>query len=98
MALFSYPHPVALRREIGYIGYLECASADGALCRQRPGGLLVLRQQKDLTIMGLRPRTTHVMKLKARKCGKCGGKINSQQVRCRRCHATQVRPVKTGNS
>jgi ribosomal protein L40E len=48
--------------------------------------------------MGIRPRTGHVMKLKARRCPKCGGKINSQQTRCKRCHETQRRPKKAKKS
>ncbi len=45
--------------------------------------------------MGIRPRTDHVMKLKSRRCPKCGGKINSQQTRCKRCHETQ-QPAEEG--
>jgi hypothetical protein len=44
--------------------------------------------------MGTRPRTNHVLKLKSRRCPKCGGKINSQQTRCKRCHESQQRPKK----
>jgi hypothetical protein len=44
--------------------------------------------------MGIRPRTEHVMNVKSRRCPKCGGKINSQQVRCKRCHEPQGRPKK----
>ncbi len=44
--------------------------------------------------MGIRPRTGHVMNLKSRRCPKCGGKINSQQIRCKRCHEAQSRPKK----
>lgn len=44
--------------------------------------------------MGLRPRTKHVKNLKSLRCSKCGGKINNQQVRCRRCHGVQQRPMK----
>jgi ribosomal protein L40E len=52
----------------------------------------------ETTVMGIRPRTDHVMKLKSRRCPKCGGAINSQKTRCKRCHATQTRPKKTKNS
>ena len=31
--------------------------------------------------MGIRPRTDHAMKVKSRRCPKCGGKINSQKTR-----------------
>ena len=44
--------------------------------------------------MGIRPRTKFVMKLKERRCPRCGGKINRQQTRCRRCHTAQQRPKK----
>jgi hypothetical protein len=37
--------------------------------------------------MGLRPRTPFVHKVKARRCPKCGCKLNSQRKRCTRCHA-----------
>jgi hypothetical protein len=49
-------------------------------------------------VMGIRPRTDHVMKLKNRRCPKCGGAINSQKTRCKRCHEAQPRPKKTKNS
>ena len=39
--------------------------------------------------MQSRPRTKFVLKLKARRCPKCGGKINSQVTRCKRCHEVQ---------
>jgi ribosomal protein L40E len=32
------------------------------------------------------------MELKGRRCPRCGGKINNQQVRCKRCHTAQSRP------
>jgi hypothetical protein len=48
--------------------------------------------------MGIRPRTGHVMKLKNRRCPKCGCAINSQKTRCKRCHEKQGRPKKTKNS
>jgi hypothetical protein len=51
-----------------------------------------------MPVMGIRPRTTHVMKLKNRRCPKCGGAINSQKTRCKRCHEAQPRPKKTKNS
>jgi ribosomal protein L40E len=44
--------------------------------------------------MGIRSRTRFVQQLKARRCPKCGGRINSQQVRCKRCHQQQQRPKK----
>ena len=44
--------------------------------------------------MGKRPRTDFVLQLKARRCPKCGAKLNTQVMRCRKCHATQVRPKK----
>ncbi|MEN6366467.1 MAG: hypothetical protein ABFC88_06610 [Thermoguttaceae bacterium] len=44
--------------------------------------------------MGTRPRTSFVMKLKRRRCPKCGGQINSQRTRCKRCHELQGRPKK----
>jgi hypothetical protein len=39
-----------------------------------------------------------VMKLKSRRCPKCGGAINSQKIRCKRCHEPQQRPKKVKNS
>ena len=44
--------------------------------------------------MGKRPRTSFTTKLKERVCPKCGCKINSQRVRCKRCHLPQSRPKK----
>jgi uncharacterized OB-fold protein len=44
--------------------------------------------------MRSRPRTSFVKKLKARRCHKCGGKLNPQKVRCSRCHAQLSRPKK----
>jgi len=44
--------------------------------------------------MGIRPKTSFTRKLKERRCPKCGSKINSQRVRCKRCHTAQGRPVK----
>ena len=44
--------------------------------------------------MGIRPRTGFVMQTKARRCPKCGAKLNSQRVRCTRCHAAQTKPKK----
>ncbi len=46
----------------------------------------------------VRPRTRFVMKLKNRCCPKCGAKLHPQKTRCKRCHATQKRPVKKGAS
>jgi len=44
--------------------------------------------------MRTRPHSKFVQQLKARRCGKCGGKLNNQVRRCKRCHATQGRPKK----
>jgi len=44
--------------------------------------------------MGIRPRTAFVHKLKARRCSKCGAKLNNQRTRCRRCHAAAAKPKK----
>ncbi|MGD0896933.1 MAG: hypothetical protein ABR915_03795 [Thermoguttaceae bacterium] len=44
--------------------------------------------------MRTRPRTQFVMKVKSRRCPKCGGKINSLVTRCKRCHEVQKRPKK----
>jgi uncharacterized OB-fold protein len=35
--------------------------------------------------MTLRPRTRRTMKIKARRCPKCGAKVNNQRKRCKRC-------------
>jgi predicted amidophosphoribosyltransferase len=32
-----------------------------------------------------RPRTKLKLKRKARRCPKCGAKLNNQQIRCKRC-------------
>jgi predicted RNA-binding Zn-ribbon protein involved in translation (DUF1610 family) len=42
--------------------------------------------------MGTRPRTAFVMKLKARRCPKCGAALNEQIKRCKRCAALTPRP------
>ncbi|MDD4267886.1 MAG: hypothetical protein PHO07_06140 [Pirellulales bacterium] len=44
--------------------------------------------------MGLRERTKFVKRLKARRCPKCGAKLNRRQVRCHRCSEPQRRPRK----
>jgi len=44
--------------------------------------------------MGIRPRTAFVMKLKARRCGKCGAKLHPSRTRCKRCSSVQGRPKK----
>jgi hypothetical protein len=44
--------------------------------------------------MGTRPRTAFVMKLKSRRCPKCGAKLNNQHTRCKRCHQVQSKPKK----
>jgi hypothetical protein len=36
--------------------------------------------------MGIRPRTKLVLARKSRRCLKCGSALNSQVVRCKRCH------------
>lgn len=35
--------------------------------------------------MTLRPRTARTLKIKARRCPKCGCKLNSQRKRCKKC-------------
>jgi len=42
--------------------------------------------------MGIRPRTAFKKKLKARRCGKCGAKVNTLVTRCKRCSAALSRP------
>jgi uncharacterized paraquat-inducible protein A len=37
----------------------------------------------------LRPRSALVKRRKDRRCGKCGAKLNNQQVRCKRCASPQ---------
>jgi hypothetical protein len=39
--------------------------------------------------MGIRSRTPLAMKRKARRCGKCGTKLNNQRVRCKVCSTYQ---------
>ena len=58
-------------------------------------GLRVLEcESRGVTAMRTRPRTQFVMKVKSRRCPKCGGKINSLVTRCKRCHEVQKRPKK----
>ncbi|MDO4558886.1 MAG: hypothetical protein Q4C47_07970 [Planctomycetia bacterium] len=45
-----------------------------------------------------RPLTRFTRALKKRRCPKCGGAVNSQRVRCKRCSSKVPRPVKTCNS
>lgn len=88
------------RRAVAFpirLGYIERMPPWNAP-QMHSDGWEALDQTRDSRSMGLRPRTSHVRKLKARRCSKCGGKLNSQQVRCRRCHAVAGRPVKRGNS
>jgi ribosomal protein L40E len=45
--------------------------------------------------MRTRPHSAFVQKLKARRCSKCGAKLNPQKTRCRRCHKVALnRPKK----
>ena len=44
--------------------------------------------------MGIRPRTKFVMEQKARRCGKCGAKLNRLVTRCKRCSGKVGRPKK----
>ena len=44
--------------------------------------------------MRTRPRSKFVKKLKARRCGSCGAKMNTLFVRCRRCSSLVARPKK----
>jgi hypothetical protein len=44
--------------------------------------------------MKTRPRTKFVLAANARRCGKCGSKLNNQVKRCKRCHAVPSRPKK----
>jgi ribosomal protein L40E len=44
--------------------------------------------------MKRRPQTKFVKAVRGRVCPKCGGKIGSQRVRCKRCHQEQTRPKK----
>jgi hypothetical protein len=44
--------------------------------------------------MKSRPRTKFTMKLKNRRCAKCGAKLNNQVTRCRRCTAVAGKPRK----
>jgi ribosomal protein L40E len=44
--------------------------------------------------MRTRPHSKFVNQLHARRCGKCGSKLNNQVTRCRRCHAVAGKPKK----
>jgi uncharacterized OB-fold protein len=44
--------------------------------------------------MGIRPRSKFVKKMKARRCTKCGAKLSTFRVRCKRCSSTQSLPKK----
>ncbi len=44
--------------------------------------------------MKTRPRTKFTRALNSRRCPKCGGKVNNQKVRCKRCSQALTRPKK----
>lgn len=44
--------------------------------------------------MSTRPRTAFTMILKTRRCSSCGGKINNQLIRCKKCGSAQPKPKK----
>ena len=44
--------------------------------------------------MRTRPRSKFVKQLKARRCTKCGAKMNTLIKRCKRCSAAVGRPKK----
>lgn len=44
--------------------------------------------------MSIRPRTKLVLQRKARRCPKCGAKLNNQRVRCKRCAKSVKLPKK----
>jgi uncharacterized OB-fold protein len=43
--------------------------------------------------MGIRPRTARAKKIKARRCPKCGRKLNNQLRRCKACAKQVLRLV-----
>ena len=44
--------------------------------------------------MKSRPATKFTLALKARRCAKCGAKLNNQVKRCKRCTAVASKPRK----
>jgi hypothetical protein len=42
--------------------------------------------------MSVRPRTAHALAMKARRCGKCGKKVNNQRMRCKGCSNPLTKP------
>jgi len=50
---------------------------------------------ENLPAMRTRPHSSFVQKLKTLRCSKCGGKLNPQRKRCKRCSKVQLsRPKK----
>jgi reverse gyrase len=44
--------------------------------------------------MKTRPRTKFTRQVNSRRCPKCGGKVNNQRVRCKKCSQALTRPKK----
>lgn len=44
--------------------------------------------------MGIRPRSEFMKALKLRRCSSCGGKLNNQVTRCKRCSTANAKPKK----
>ncbi len=92
--------PAELDRPVWETEYATPAAVLGrefADCSSRP--LPVVADPSDLyesgaVLMGTRPRTNYVLKLKARRCSKCGAKLSRHQTRCVPCHALQAKPAK----
>ena len=45
-------------------------------------------------MVGIRPRTKFVLQTGARRCPKCGAKVNNQRVRCKKCASEIAKPIK----
>jgi hypothetical protein len=56
-----------------------------ATCYICPLTLLSSRHKPPAIVMRTRPHSSFVQKLKARRCPKCGAKVNPQRKRCKRC-------------
>ena len=51
-------------------------------------------ENRPAIAMETRPRTSFVLKLKGRRCPKCGALVNNQRTRCKRCTQTLTKPAK----
>jgi hypothetical protein len=72
-----------LRSEVRDQSWWNCRFNQGSLdCESLTISELKIASEID---MKSRPRTKLVLKRKARRCPKCGAKLNNQKIRCKRC-------------